>query len=105
MQRELAANNLPEQPLDAATAFMALYLPQARTIIEHPHTTAIAIILPPADKSHSDWRRALARDLAREYAPKRANIIAASGGKALAQMLQFLSDAPGVTGHYCEAHE
>lgn len=105
MQRHLAANNLPEQPLDAATAFMAFYLPEARSIMADPQTTAIAIILPPADHSHRDWRRALARYLAREYAPKRANVLAASGGNPLAQMLQFLSDAPGVTGHYCEAHE
>jgi hypothetical protein len=105
MQRQLEAGILPEQPLDAATAFMALYLPQARALIEEPQTASLAIILPPADKAHDDWRRALARDLAREYAPKRANVVAAIPGEALAHMLQFLSDAPGVTGHYCEAHE
>jgi hypothetical protein len=105
MQRQLVVGTLPSQPLDAATAFMAFYLPQARALIEEPQATALAIILPPASKAHDDWRRALARDLAREYAPKRANVIAASAGEPLAQMLQFLSDAPGVTGHYCEAHE
>lgn len=84
---------------------MAIYLPQARALIEDADTRALVIILQPADKSHSDWRLALARDLAREYAPKRANVVAAIPGEALARMLQFLSDAPGVTGHYCEAHE
>lgn len=105
MQQRLDVGTLPDQPLDAATAFMALYLPQARVLIEDPYTTALAIIFPPANKVHRDWRRALARDLAREYAPKRANVVAASPGEALAQVLQFLSDAPGLTGHYCETHE
>jgi hypothetical protein len=105
MQRTLQANSLPDRPLDAATAFMALYLSQARTLLEATDTTALAIILPPAGKGHSDWRRALARDLAREYPPKRANVIAAHPGEACEQLLRFLSDAPGVTGHYCEAHE
>jgi hypothetical protein len=105
MQQRLDVGTLPAQPLDAATAFMALYLPHARALIEDPQATALAIVMPPADKAHGDWRLALARDLAREYAPKRANIVAAEPAEALARMLQFLSDAPGVTGHYCEAHE
>jgi hypothetical protein len=105
MQLRLEVGALPERPLDAATAFMALYLPQARALMEDSKASALAIILQPADKGHSDWRLALARDLAREYAPKRANVVAAIPGEALARMLQFLSDAPGVTGHYCEAHE
>lgn len=105
MQQRLEVGALPDSPLDAATAFMALYLPQARRLIESDGASAIAIILPPAGKAHSDWRRALARDLAREVAPKRANVVAANASEGLAQVLQFLSDAQGVTGHYCEAHE
>ncbi len=105
MQREMTVSGLPDAPLAAASAFMALHLPQARALLEQAETTALVIILPPAGKPHRDWRLALARDLAREYAPRRANVVAASPGAALAQMLQFLSDAPGVTGHYCEMHE
>lgn len=105
MQQRLEVGALPDSPLDAAAAVMALHLPQARTLIEAPGATALAIILPPADKAHGDWRRALAHDLAREYAPKRANIVAALPGAACEAMLQFLSDAQGVTGHYCEVHE
>jgi hypothetical protein len=105
MQQRLDVGHLPDAPLDAACAFMALYLPQARALIERPGASALAIILPPAGKDHSDWRRALARDLARDYTPKRANVIAASPGAGCEAMLQFLSDAHGVTGHYCELHE
>ncbi|MFN4037809.1 MAG: Rossmann fold domain-containing protein [Erythrobacter sp.] len=105
MQRRLEVGLLPDQPLDAATAFMALYLPQARALIEAEGVSALAIILPPAGKEQSDWRRTLARDLAREYAPKRANVVAARPGAGCEAMLQFLSDAQGVTGHYCEVHE
>lgn len=105
MQARLEVGRLPEAPLDAAMAFMALYLPQARALIAGEDTSALAIILPPAPKAHADWRRTLARDLARDYAPKRANVIAAQPGDACEAMLQFLSDAHGLTGHYCEAHE
>lgn len=105
MQARLEVRGLPEAPLDAASAFAIQHLAAARALIEDENANALAVILPPADASHADWRRALARDLARAYAPKRANVIAAVPGPALDGMLQFLSDAPGVTGHYCEAHE
>lgn len=105
MQQRLDVGSLPEAPLDAASAFMAHYLPQARAMMQLPHASALAIILPPAARAHSDWRRTLARDLARELAPRRANVISACPGAGLAAMLQFLSDAPGLTGHYCEVDE
>jgi hypothetical protein len=105
MQRRLEVGHLPDRPLDAATAFMALYLTQARSLLEDDASRALAIILPPAETAHSDWRRVLARDLAREYAPKRANVIAGQSGDAIAAMLRYLADAQGVTGHYCEVHD
>lgn len=105
MQVRLAVASLPEMPLDAAAAFAALHLPEARALIAGSEASALAIILPPAPHDHTDWRRTLARDLARAYAPKRANVIAARPGAGCEAMLQFLSDAHGLTGHYCEAHE
>lgn len=105
MQVRLEVCDLPPEPLAAASVFAALHLPAARALIEEDETSALAIILPPAPHDHTDWRRTLARDLARAYAPKRANVIAARPGAGLEAMLQFLSDAGGVTGHYCEAHE
>lgn len=105
MQRELEVGPLPEAALDAAGAFMADHLAAARAILAKPDTTALAIILAPAPHDHRDWRLALARDLAREAAPSRVNIVAGHPGDALAATLRFLADAPGVTGQYLSCDE
>lgn len=105
MQRELNLGPLPEGALDAAGAFMERHLDAARAILAEPDTTALAIILAPAPHDHRDWRLALARDLAREGAPKRVNIVAGHHGAALAATLRFLADAPGVTGQYLACDE
>ena len=105
MQRELEIGLLPDAALDAQTAFMALHIEAARAILADPETTALAIILPPAASDHRDWRLALARDLAREAAPKRVNIVAGHPGEARDATLRFLSDAPGVTGQYLVCDE
>lgn len=105
MQRQLEVDYLPDAALDAAGAFMAFHLEAARAMLAEPDTTALAIILPPAPQTHADWRRALARDLAREAAPRRVNVVAGLPGEPRDAVLRFLSDAPGVTGHYCLCHE
>jgi hypothetical protein len=105
MMRRLDVAVLPESALDAGTAFMAEHLAAARAILADPETTALAIILAPATHDHGDWRLALARDLAREAAPKRVNVVAGTPGAALEATLRFLADAPGVTGQYCLCHE
>jgi hypothetical protein len=105
MQRLLAAEHLPEGALDAAGTFMAFHLEAARGALSEPDCTALAIILAPAAHDHADWRRTLARDLAREAAPKRVNVLAGSPGAAREAGLRFLADAPGVTGHYLVCHD
>jgi len=105
MQRQIAVAALPDNPLDAGAAFMAFHIEAARALLADPATTALAIILPPAGHEHRDWRQALARDLAREAAPKRVNVVAASVDEGLAATLGFLANAPGVTGHYLVCHE
>jgi len=105
MQRQLAIDLLPTSALDAQTAFIALHLEAARALLAEPGTTALAIVLPPAPHDHRDWRLALARDLAREVAPKRVNIVSGHPGEALTQSLRFLADAPGVTGQYLVCHD
>lgn len=84
---------------------MAFHLDAARALLAAPASTALAIILPPAPHDHRDWRLALARDLAREAAPARVNVVAGPSGDALDAVLRFLSDAPGVTGQYLVCHE
>jgi len=105
MQRQLEIGLLPTSALDAQTAVMALHLEAARALLADPANTSLAIILPPAARDHRDWRLALARDLAREAAPTRVNIVSAHPGEALADTLRFLADAPGVTGQYLVCHE
>lgn len=105
MQRQIEVTALPDGPLDAAGAVMAFHLEPARAALADPETTALVIILPPAGHDHRDWRLALARDLAREAAPKRVNLLAGAEGEARAAALRFLADAPGVTGHYLVCHE
>ncbi|MDP4605256.1 MAG: hypothetical protein NWS68_03770 [Erythrobacter sp.] len=105
MMRQLDIGLLPDAPLDAAGAFMAFHLAAARALLDQPDCSALAIILPPASHDHRDWRLALARDLAREAAPKRVNIVAGPAGDALVASLRFLTDAPGVTGQYLMCHE
>ncbi len=105
MQRELEVGLLPESALDAASAFAAFHLEAARAMLADPETTALVILLPPAAHDHRDWRRALARDLAREAAPKRVNVVAGNPGEARAATLRFLADAPGVTGQYLVCDE
>jgi len=103
--RLIEAGLLPGNPLDAAGAFMAFHLENARALLAEPDCTALAIILPPAGREHRDWRLALARDLAREAAPKRVNIVAGAPGEQRTAILSFLADAPGVTGQYLPCHE
>lgn len=105
MQRQLEVTLLPDGALDAQTAFMALHLGAARALLAEPETTALAILLPPAAHGHRDWRLALARDLAREAAPQRVNIVSGHPGEARNDVLCFLADAPGVTGQYLVCHE
>ena len=103
--RRLDVPVLPESALGAAAAFMAEHLAQARALLAEADCTALAIILAPAPHDHGDWRLALARDLAREAAPARLNVVAGYPGPALDETLRFLADAPGVTGQYLVCDE
>ena len=60
----------------------------------------IVLLFPPADYTHRAWRVAVLRDLAREYAPIRVNGVASDDEAAIAAALQYLAQAPGVTGQY-----
>ena len=104
-QREYAVAGLPESGLDAHAQFIAEHLPRVRALIGDEMTQALVIVLPPAGPDHDDWRRALAGDLARRCTPKRVNVAAGNSGESLRATLEYLRDAPGVTGHYVQAHE
>ncbi|MFZ9395055.1 MAG: Rossmann fold domain-containing protein [Erythrobacter sp.] len=105
MQAELRIDSLDEAPLHAAAEFHRDWLGRARAAIEPPEAQALAIMLPAAGKDHDDWRRAIARDLARAYAPRRVNILGGGNAAAIAAMLAYLRDAPGITGQYLPLHD
>lgn len=105
MQAVLVIEELPERSLEAGAAFYADHLQSARTLLDDGATTSLVIALPAAGPDHDDWRRTLARDLARAAAPKRANVVGGGDGRAKNDMMEYLRDAPGVTGQYLAAHE
>ncbi|UIP06294.1 hypothetical protein LY632_11420 [Erythrobacter sp. SDW2] len=86
---------LPGNALEAAARFHADYLPQLAGLLDGAES--LVIVMPPAPYDHADWRRAVARDLARAHAPRRVNVV---GGNDAAATLEYLARAPGLTGQY-----
>ena len=95
-QAVLRVEGLPDGPLDAAAAFHAAVLPQARAALGD--TDALVLMFAPGGHAHRAWRLAAVQDLARESAPKRVNGIAGGTDEAVAETLAYLERAPGVTG-------
>lgn len=92
-------------PLEAHQAFFGELFEQAKAALDDQATLSLTIILPHASSDHDDWRRAVAGDLARAHTPKRVNIVAGNDGEPLNTLRFYLRDAPGVTGHYVQAHD
>ncbi len=105
MQVVQTVTALPESALSAAEAYFADHLATSRAKLDDSETTSLVVLLPLAPTDHDDWRRALARDLARAAAPKRVNVVAASDPDIARRALAYLRDAPGVTGQYLVSHE
>jgi hypothetical protein len=105
MQEVFEIEALPESGLAASAAFYRHYLDRAQTLLSRESLTSLAIVLPAAGQDEDDWRRSLARDLARAHRPARVNVIGADGAASKASMLAYLRDAPGVTGQYLAAHD
>jgi len=92
-------------PLQAHDMFFDTHLGSIQKAMDDEDVASLTIILPPAPSQHDAWRHAVAGDLAREFTPRRINIASGSKGEALNQLLSYLKDAPGVTGHYVQSHE
>ena len=86
----------PAAPLDAASQFHSAIVPDIRKKLAK--AAEIVIVFEPADHSHRAWRLAAVQELAREVAPARANAIVGSDDSALAETLDYLAHAPGITG-------
>jgi len=107
-QRVLEIESLPESGIDASARFMRDHLDDAVAMARGDGVDALVIVLPAAGPDHADWRRALARDLARDMAqdkaPRRVNVVGGSPGPARDHVIDYLANAPGVTGQYLEAY-
>lgn len=101
-QAEYQVTELPGGALEASAHFYAEHLDAVRAQMGEGD---LVIILPAAPHDHKDWRQALARTLAREYAPVRVNVVGAHDAAKKEALCAYLAGAKGVTGHYCEAHE
>jgi hypothetical protein len=101
-QAEYHVSDLPEGALQASAEFYAKHLDAARTAMGEDD---LVIALPPAEYNHADWRRALARDLARECTPSRVNVISTADEGQKEALISYLAGAKGITGHYLQSHE
>lgn len=103
-QEQYVVASLPAGSLAASAAFMSDHLAGAKAILAKPEVTALAVVLPNASPDHTDWRRSLALDLAREYTPQCVNVVEADDKESTQKVLAYLRDAPGVTGQYLQSH-
>lgn len=94
--RLLHARSLPADPVDAAAAFHATFVPEARVALAEAEL--LVILFDRADHTHDAWRLAAIQELAREAAPHRVNAIAGEDDRAIADTMRYLESAPGVTG-------
>ena len=94
----IRVDGLPDEPLAAAGLFHQHWLAHVETQLSGED---VAVALDPADHRHRDWRRAMARDLARKHAPRRINLVAGDD-PAIEAVAAYLVAAPGITGQYLE---
>lgn len=97
MQAVLRIVGLPTSAVDAAAEFYRVWAGPARDAFAG-NADSLVLVMPAAGADHRDWRRCVARDLARELAPKRVNLIAGDDPAAICATLEYLARAPGVTG-------
>ncbi|MEO1488264.1 MAG: Rossmann fold domain-containing protein [Pseudomonadota bacterium] len=96
---------LPEAPLEAAAAYFADHHAQTCALIADESVTSLVVLMETAATDHDAWRRALAGDLARAFAPRRCNVIGAASEEAAAPLLSYLEGAHGLTGQYLASYE
>lgn len=93
--KQLAIRDLPGDALDASAAFQRDWLAKARG-----GSDDLLLVFAPAAHPHRQWRLAAVQELAREAAPRRVNAVSAPSAEAVQSALDYLADAPGVTGQY-----
>lgn len=97
----IEARELPDSPLDAAAAFHARIMPEARRL----SGSDLLLLFNPADHTHLHWRTAAVEELAREAAPCRVNGAVGGSDADVAAVCEYLRGAPGVTGQLFAIHD
>lgn len=98
----IAIDNLPGSALAAADYFYSHHLAAIRQMLGQGKDAVL--LLSAADHTHNDWRNAAIAGLAREYTPARINGISGGDGTARDRAIEYLTNAPGVTGQYLPLH-
>lgn len=93
----LDITGLPVLPSAAAAVFHGEWMAKAAGIAE-----SLTLVFPPADHTHTRWRRAAIQTLAREAAPQRINAVASEDPTAIRAALAYLESADGLTGQYLQ---
>ena len=86
---------LPVGAVAAAAEFYAKVLPE---IVPPFSGEDLVVVFPPAPYDHRAWRLAAVQDLARAAAQARVNGIVGDEEAAIAETLDYLASAPGITG-------
>ena len=98
-QAVLRIEGLPHGALDAAAAFHVDWLPRALALLHPPALgELLVLVFPAAPYDHRGWRLAAIQDLARAAAPNRINGITGDSESAIARTIDWLAQAPGITG-------
>ena len=95
--RVVRVGTLPDAPLAAASQFYREWLPQLQAMCA-AGDGPVALVFAEADYRHRGWRAEAVASLAREAAPLRINAVAGADETAIAAAIDWLAQAPGVTG-------
>ena len=98
--KRIEVEGLPAEPLDAAGLFHQNWLDPIEKALGAG--LDVMVVLPAADHTHKEWRKAVAAMLARKHTPRRVNLVGGEGPEVDA-IEAYLAKAPGITGQYLEA--
>ena len=98
--KRIDVEGLPDDPLGAAGIFHQNWLEPIKRALGAGED--VMVVLPPADHTHGEWRKAAVAMLARKHTPARVNFVAGEGEHVEATG-RYLAGAPGITGQYLRA--
>lgn len=97
--KRISVEGLPDDPLAAAGVFHQHWLAHVEDALGKGEE--VLLVVPTADHTHREWRRAIVAGLARKHAPRRINMVAGEGA-AIDAAGAYLARAPAITGQYLE---